>query len=343
MKVVVPEPLFTEEATRKHPLMLWSLFDACLTHGHELELAFDEQLAPSYLAWRSSLPIHARELVDLVVRVSLQSAARETVDRVVIATLDATDWTASPPRLGPEELVALLHQPLTILVEHEVNDGAFLKAVGFGFERDEFLKSVRKGRIRFDHAGGSSMRDLIKTRGQDRARAHRMWAVFDSDALVPGAPSSEALEKGKACLSMGILHHMLHRRAIENYLPPDEIDEAMPHDHKDVARRKTMGAFRRLHATQRAHYNLKGGFQGDQARLQPGGSDARHRPAVDALFSDVHVDERVALAAGFGKDIAELFVVAPDKGRPGISEGRRRHDGQEAEMGPLFRAIIRSL
>jgi hypothetical protein len=343
VKVIVSEDLFSAHAVGNHPFLLSSLFHACEMHDHELELAFDVQKSSSYLTWRGSRSIVEGEQVDMVVRSSQQSAARERLDRVVIATLDPTDWTASPPRVGPEALIPLLHQPLTILVENEVNDGAFLKAVGFGFDRDAFLTCLDKGRIRFDHAGGSSMSDLIRTRGQDRARAFRMWAMFDSDALVPGEPSAEARIKSKAARSVGIQPHMLQRRAIENYLPHHELDEATPYNHKDITRRKTVGAFGRLQATQRAHYNLKGGFRADHARLQPGSTDAGHRPAVDALYADVTAKDRAALAHGFGKDIAELFVVAPDKGRPGITEARRRHDGQEAEMGPLFRAIIRSL
>jgi len=343
VRVIVPEQLFSAEARTLNPFLLPAVFHACMVHGHEVATEFDVTESVTFAAWRDSRLIDERELVNLVLRTSVQTEARETIDCTVVASAEPSDWTTTPPRIGPGDLVALLAAPLTILVENELNDGAFLKAVGFGFERDEFLRGLKSGRIRFDHAGGSEMRNIIVTRGPDRLRAHRMWAVFDSDALVPDQPSSEAQRKVDACVTAEIRHHMLLRRSIENYLPPEELDQATVLNHRDPTNRRNVGAFRRLRPNQRAHYNLKGGFDADRVRLRPGSPDARHRPSVDELFSGMMNGDVDALAGGFGKDIAALFVVAPERGRPGISEAARRRDGQEAEMIPLFRAIVRSL
>lgn len=187
------------------------------------------------------------------------------------------------------------------------------------------------------------MQALIEQRKHEPARAYRSWAIFDSDALVPYKPSSEARNKSEACQASRVRHHMLVRRAIENYLPHEELNSLIPQTPKTLPQRKAVGALGRLRPDQRAHFNMKSGFQGDQKRLGPGGSDVHQKPTVDAHFDDVRANDRHALATGFGSDIARLFAPAPEAGRPSISEAARRRDGQADEMVPLFRRIVRSL
>jgi hypothetical protein len=342
MRVILREDLLSAAAIRHSPFFLPSLFAACQRHGHALVPEFEPASSPAYIAWRASRSALERDEIDAALRQSLNFEARETTNCEVIADL-GTDWHATPPCVGPDDLVTLLEAPLTILVEHEINDGAFLQAVAIGLEGDDFRKCIQSRRIRFDHAGGSSMSSLIAERGHDRARAHRLWVVFDSDALTPNAPSAEALRKIAAARSASIGHHMLLRRAIENYLPPDVLDHATPLSPRHRPRRIAVGAFRRLKPDPRAHFGMKAGFDGDAARLASGGMDEARRPEVDQLFSGVNEADRLALAAGFGNEISALFVPAPDLGRPSISEAARRKDGQEAEMVPLFRAILRWL
>ena len=188
------------------------------------------------------------------------------------------------------------------------------------------------------------MESIVRSRASDKMRIHRMWVVFDSDALVPNCPSAEAESKAVACRAAGARFHMLLRRAIENYLPPEIIDNSLPRSSGPSAARKAAGALRRLSPEQRAHYNLKGGFNADLARVSPGGKDAAMRDRIQALYAQLGADgDRDALSGGFGRDIAELFVPNPAAGRPRISEATRRSDGQEPEMHALIRSIVRSL
>lgn len=343
MKVILPEELFSSESIKLPPFLLKALFHACLGDRHELVPDFEVASSLLFRSWRDRLDPNERDAVDSVLRSSVQAEARETIDCVIVADPVASDWSASPPRVGPDDIVRLLQSPLTILLEHEINDGAFLRAVGFGFDRDAFLDALQRGHIRFEHAGGSSMKTLVEQRKREPARAFRSWAIFDSDALLPEKPASEALDKIDACKASGVRPHMLLRRAIENYLPYEELNRLIPHHYNNLPDRKTVGAFGRLRSDQRAHFNMKSGFKGDEARLSPGGSDARHKPAVDAHFGDVRANDRQALATGFGTTIAQLFVPAPETGRHPIREDARRRDGQADEMIPLFRDIVRSL
>lgn len=343
MKVILPENLFSTAAIELYPFLLQTLFHACMGDRHELAPDFEVAGSSLFRSWREHLRPNERDAVDSVLRSSAQAEARETIDCVIVADPVATDWSMSPPRVGPDDLFRVLLSPLTILVEHEINDGAFLRAVGLGFDRDGFLAALERGHIRFEHAGGSSMQTLIEQRKHEPARAYRSWAIFDSDALVPKEPSSEARNKIEACQASRVRHHMLVRRASENYLPHKELNSLIPHTHNNLPGRKAVGALGRLRAEQRAHFNMKSGFKGDEARLGPGGSDAHQKPAVDTHFDDVRANDRHALATGFGQDIAQRFVPAPEAGRPPISEPARRRDGQADEMVPLFRRIVRSL
>lgn len=337
MKVLLGEEFFSEESLTDDPFLVPSLFKACRDFGHALILDFGSDVSVSYRAWRDCRPTYEREMIEQSIKASLERATRtHTIE--IRATTGQSDWTADPTRIGPADLWDVLSAPLTILVEHEVNDAAFLKAVPFGFEAKTFRDLVASGRVRFDNGGGSAMKAVIVDRGRVPARAHRMWAVFDSDALVPGKPSKESEGKVNACKAARIRWHRLERRAIENYLPPIEVAEAKKT--KPLEFQQAAGSFKRLHAAQRAHFNLKEGFDGDRAHLEAGGTDATLRSDVEALFAGAPVAK---LAKGFGRDIAERFVPDPDRGRPGISDHVRRIDGQEAEMVPLFRSILRSL
>ncbi len=331
MKVHLPEHLFTPEAQRRHPFLLISLFDVCLRRTHQIVM----RGAPSehFDSWKGRLPQEQSEQVENVLRISAQMEARDRLDCEIVVSSEPSNWEISPPHVGPEDLIPLLDEPMSILVEHEINDGAFLKAMGFGDDRKIFLELLEKTRIRFVHGGGSDMRALIVARGREPQRALRSWAIFDSDAMVPGPPSKEAQRKITACETAKIAHHPLHRRAIENYLPADELERAVG---KNAEERQRAAAFHRLQPEQRAHFNMKTGFDGDIAQLEPSGTAAAFGTAVQALFATVPTPDRQALSRGFGKQISKLFEA-------GISEASRRQDGQEEEMVPLFRDILRWL
>ena len=162
MKVILPEKLFSNEVITPHPFLLQTLFHSCLGDRHELAPDFDVADSLLFRSWREHLPPNEQDAVDSVLRSSVQAEARETIESVIVADPGASDWSASPPRVGPDDIVTLLQSPLTILVEHEINDGAFLRAVGFGFDRDAFLAALERGHIRFEHAGGSSMQTLVE-------------------------------------------------------------------------------------------------------------------------------------------------------------------------------------
>lgn len=338
MKVVVEDELFGRSFQERWPLLLGSLFHVCGQRRHVVAL---DPSGPNYLTWLEERPEIEMEEVKLVLDTSCELEARLVIDCVIAASTGASDWSCDPPKIGPEELLQAASHPLSVLVENGSNDGAFLRCMGFGIDRRNLRTAYEQGLLSFDLGGGSSSLNVLRTRSP-RER-YRTWFVFDSDALTPGQPSEEAKTKSEACVALGLTerHHRLRRRAAENYLPAETLLQAFPHENSSTHKRAR--AFGRMNPEQRAHYNLSEGFKGDQKRLEsattgPSGPNAAEKPDVDALYADVHAQDRSLLETGFGKKtLRELFqpTLLPDE--------QRRKDGQEPEMSDLIRRILRWL
>ncbi len=333
MKVHVKDSLFEETFQRRYPNLIASLFHECVRRGHVVSL---EREGKPFRRWLENQSKLQCEEAKLVLDRSCELEARLAIDCVVIASAAASDWSCTPPRVGPDDLIQAVSRPLSVLVENGSNDGAFLRCMGFGIDRRNLRIAYEQELISFDLGGGSESRNVLAHRSS-RERL-RTWFVFDSDALTPGEPSKEALTKEELCKSLGLAlrHHMLERRAMESYLPTEALLQAWPHAENEKHQRAL--AFGRMTAEQRAHFNLDKGFAGDRQRIRPGHPDAAQKPAVDAVYASVPPADREQLDQGFGKKpLRELFEPAR------LPDELRRKDGQEAEMGRLIRSILRWL
>jgi hypothetical protein len=129
---------------------------------------------------------------------------------------------------------------------------------------------------------------------------HRMWVMFDSDAMTPGAPSSDSEALRAAC--QDIAHHQLRRRYAESYLTRSALHgwaAGVPRRADRERRLDMFQAFVAMTDDQRHHYNMKHGFDSDAGRTDATAGD---------LYANVSPAERQALAHGFGDDIAQLFA-----------------------------------
>lgn len=333
MKVQVEDSLFAEAFQRQSPNLISSLFHACVQRGHVVALERDGE---PYRRWLQSQSRLQQEEAELLLDRSCELEARLAIDCVIIASVAASDWSCTPPRVGPEDLLEVVSRPLSVLVENSRNDGAFLRCMGFGIDRRNLKAAFEQGLLTFDLGGGSEAIKVLEARLPRQLL--RSWFVFDSDALVPEVPSCEAKRKRERCENLGLerRHHMLKRRAIENYLPAEALRHQWPH--AGNTKHEQAQAFGRMSPQQRAHFNLAKGFQGDRSRLGPGGSDAVQKSKVDTLYAGVAPNDVASLEQGFGKQpLSELFEPAR------LPDELRRKDGQEPEMGPLIRSILRWL
>jgi hypothetical protein len=320
--VIIEDEVFSSPS---NPLDLLSLFQIGAQGRHRV------QTDPLYPApgselnrWLDGLADeNLRDHVTLALEIGLEQDARGLPADVSIRIGNApqADWSSSPPRLSLAEALRFLQMPLRLLVEDRHNDGAFLRAVAPSPLRKELLKALDNEWIEIEHGGGMNMKSRIET--ATLKEAMRLWVLSDSDAREPGHPSEYQKTLRQLCGKKGVLHHMLQRRASENYLPAQALAAWAYWGPKSTQglRRDTVKTFARLRSEQRHHYNMKHGFEGD-------------RPDISALFNDC--SEHPHLQSGFGRDIARLF-------HEPLQEEWLRKDGQYPETLAMVQSILQRL
>jgi hypothetical protein len=261
--------------------------------------------------------------VKMALKIGLEQDARSrSADiSIRIGRYPHPRWTSSPPLLPLDQALRFLQKPLRLLVENRHNDGAFIRAVAPSSVRKELEKALENDWIEIEHGGGADMKKRLEMVTPQEAM--RLWALSDSDAREPGHPSSFQETLRKLCQQQGVAHHLLQRRASENYLPVQALEAWVYSGAKShqSARRNTVKTFARLRPEQRHHYNMKEGFAGD-------------RPAIPSLFDDCA--NHPHLQSGFGGNIASRF-------HDPMQEDWLRKDGQHAEILSLVQSILRRL
>ena len=208
-----------------------------------------------------------------------------------------------------------------MLVENRHNDGAFLRSVAPSSVREELREALDNRWIEIEHGGGADMKTRIRTATLEEAM--RLWVLSDSDAREPDRPSSFQQALCQLCADQGVSHHLLQRRAIENYLPIQALNDWTFSciRSSQEARRNKVKTFARLQPAQRHYYNMTKGFDAD-------------RPDIPALFADCA--NHPHLQSGFGEDISSRF-------HQPIQEDWLRRDGQHAETLSMVQSILRRL
>lgn len=267
--------------------------------------------------WDAALDLGAREL-----------RAQRRAYTVEVVPAGLADATRSLPRLSTSDAVQLLRQPLHILVENGRNDGELLRALATLDDRLEgWDRYLRDGVIDLENGGGlEEMQRRLGMHLRDRLQRLRRFALFDSDAVVPGhaSPASDALRSWCAPNNKPprVGHHRLARRAAENYLPPSAL-KAWTEQHSDELKRRGR-AWERLTAPQRHHYAMRDGLAKDLGN-----------PMAAALFGDLADGPRQVLQHGFGREVRDRF----DAANPSWARWMRE-DGQEDEVRALFQKIL---
>ena len=116
-----------------------------------------------------------------------------------------------------------LKQPLSIVVENSRADGAFLKQYIDVLDTDLAARiSSPDSGISIFHAGGKAemAMQLEVWLGESTSPNYpkRMLLIFDSDAKFSGHTTSDTNKLARLCETQRIPFHVLHRRAIENYV-----------------------------------------------------------------------------------------------------------------------------
>lgn len=239
------------------------------------------------------------------------------VHTLLVASIHYSAWHVPPhgrsvrvtaqPRTGddltPEAALRLAEQPLVILVENRVSDGAFVKRVMK--ELDEVLRALWGCPglpIQIDSVGGiGQMQREVEDRIKRVPYRPRLVVVADSGRRAPERdPNTDAKRLAAKCASLNTCCWILAKREAENYLPevllrarPDAGDE---HDRR-------VDAWSRLSDNQKDFLDMKTGLSQSEAEL----------------FRGVSSDDRATLGTGFGNNVAKCWNIDSVEARPDLA------------------------
>jgi hypothetical protein len=295
-----------------------------LDERHRVEL---DTTHPAVSAWLATQAQGLRDEIELALELSVQAEAREPSHTAVeIVRAAPSDYLASPLQVSLGDAQRFLDGPFVVLLEDERSDRAFLDRMMTSEERKFLAARIHAGFVRVDHGGGiSSMTRRIAEEATAPENRHKRWVLFDSDAMLPGAPSAASEALRRACRD--ITHHQLRRRYVESYLPHKALHGwATRPPRRDLRERmQRFQAFVAMTDDQRHHYNMKRGFAGDVGRTDASAGD---------LYANVSPQDRQALAPGFGNDIAALFT------DDSVTEADLRRDTGWAELRPVLANLL---
>ena len=293
MRVVVDADLFLPSAA--DPLVLCALLQLGFEGRHDIQT--DPAESPSVQHWLSQRDDAMRDSCRLALDLGIEHDALSPSRRAIrVAPVDQPQWDRDEPALPLDVGLHLLRTPFSVLLEDSLGDKWFLLAVATAERKCRLQEFERKGWLEFSHGGGiTGIERRLESLLADRGRILRTWALFDSDALRPGAPSDASQAAARACSARSVAYHRLRRRAIENYVPLPALERWNRTDEQ----KRRVRALGRLTPAQRHHYNMKHGFSGDANRLD--------RCRVGDLYDGLDEDTRSALDHGIDRDIAGLF------------------------------------
>ena len=300
MRVTLEAPLF--DSNRVDPLDLLALLQLGYEGRHLMATdPLDDHRVESWLAARGRLEAEACSLA-LENGLLEQTRAPRTPISVRVTS------SSVPPRFAPGELVlsladalVLLRSEFRVLVENNHSDRDFLLAIMPAEWKAKILDMESKGWLRFELGGGvTQMTETVRNMAGNHLERVSTWVMFDSDALAPHRPGPNIPALVNLCTRL-VPFHCLERRAIENYIPLMALNHwaDLPARDREVKLAKAR-ALPQASRSQRAHYNMKYGFNGDANR-----ADLNN---VGTLFDGLPAASRQTLATGFGPQIADLFA-----------------------------------
>lgn len=288
----------------------------------------EDDADPRFLEWLNQLGPGHRDEWNLVLSDAYDTEAREPAQRHIRVTRSGTSaWDAQPPQLNLSDAVGYLRLPFVAMLEDWHSDKGFLLAVATPEQRAILDRMEKANTLQFQNGGGiSNMPKQIQAMTETPGANFRMWAMSDSDAMLPGKPSSDALRFVQVCRERSVPHHQLTRRSIENYLPQANLESWSRNSgqHRAVRLRRVR-ALSRLSRDQRSHFNMKNGFSRDAKR-----TDA----SAGELYQGVNPTDLATLDEGFGDDVAGIYLADV------VTEANLRDDESWMELNEMISNLV---
>lgn len=211
--------------------------------------------------------------------------------------LRVTTHPATANELEPEDAARLAEEPLTILVENRVSDGAFVERVTK--ELDNRLRSLWKqpgDPVRFDSVGGvGQMLAEVERRSLGRSVRPRLVVISDSDRTHPNATDNTTVRRLRTkCEKLNLSCWVLAKRESENYLPRILLSERK---HAGPDHGQMVDAWDKLNDDQKNFFDMKNGLPNDLSA------------AEKALFQGLTSDTRTLLSRGFGNKVYKCWTL----------------------------------
>lgn len=259
-----------------------------------------DDAADGYIAWLKSQSRRVQSAWEHMKEWGERDASSRRLVTLQVRDDEPTNWTNS--ELTLKDAIWLVDQPFHVLLENGRNDRAFLLAMIPPEDRACLERLEEAGRLVYSGAGGIGelkkiVEDVVSGK---KNKKQSYFALFDSDAPRKGMPSNQAKSVIAACDKIGIKHHCLARRAIENYLPLSALEDfsIYPQDLRD-RRLELIHALSKLSEEQRYHFRMKSGLPEKIEDVNEA-----------ALYAAVPEADRPALRKGFSDKLADHFSLA---------------------------------
>ncbi len=162
-----------------------------------------------------------------------------------------------------EEAIVYLLQPLSLLVENNVNDAHFLRALFREYSTQDSLKTAESNNeLQFVNAGGcTNVERFLKAQVahyNGKIKFLRYWVLLDGDKRYPTDVVSKYDKVVSKLIDWNVDFHILTKRSMENYMPDDAIAMMRSGANKDW-----INAYMSLSDEQKDYLNIAGGFYED--------------------------------------------------------------------------------
>ena len=233
-----------------------------------------------------------------------------------VLRVTATPIAAS--ELGAEDGARFAEEPMCILVENRISDGAFVRRAVV--ELDKALHKVfgRPGEpIRFDSVGGvGQINAEVENRLGRSPWRPRMVVIVDSDRHGPDEEASaDAKSLSRYCNEQGVPCWVFDKREAENYIPRILLDEMGRQPGFGAEHKTRVDAWDRLTDDQKDFFDMKEGLSGTPGVVEAG------------LFSALSGQDRILLSNGFGRNVFKAWCLWTV--RAGVELMRRGGDDLE--------------
>lgn len=233
------------------------------------------------------------------------------VRQLLVASIKRDAWTTgahrrrvritTDPKVGdefsPQDGARFAEEPLVVLVENRISDGAFVRRVVAELDRTlHNLWQSPGGPIRLDSVGGAGqIPDEIERRTREGKHQPRLVVIVDSDRKYPSdGESSAARAVREKCVQRKVACWVLAKREAENYLPRVLLD-ARPDSGPNHSQR--VQAWARLDDDQKDFFDMKQGIPDEPSQNE------------EALFAGLSPPDRNILSHGFGSAVYECWNV----------------------------------